>query len=252
MTTNGHDHGHDHDHDHAHGHDHSHGHDHDHAHDHGHDHGDDHGHDHAHGDPHAHHPEHFQPMSYHEKLTTAVLELLIEKKIVSAADVTREIAAIEGRTPETGSRIVAKAWTDPAFRQRLLADGTAAVAEFGIDMGDAVLDVVENTPTVHNVVVCTLCSCWPRAIFGLPPAWYKSRSYRSRVVREPRAVLREFGLEIPDDVTVRVHDSTANTRYLVLPQRPAGTDGLTEDQLVPLITRESMVGTGVANTPAAV
>lgn len=210
-----------------------------------------HGHDHAHADPHAHHPEHFLPMSYHEKLTTAVLELLIEKKIVAAADVTKEIAAIEGRTPETGARVVAKAWTDPVFKKSLLADGTAATAKLGINMGDAVLEVVENTTAVHNVVVCTLCSCWPRALFGLPPAWYKSRAYRSRVVREPRAVLSEFGLDVPADVLVRVHDSTANTRYLVLPQRPVGTEGWTEDQLVDLVTRESMVGTGVANTPAA-
>jgi len=195
---------------------------------------------------HPEHPDHHLPMTYHEKLTTAVLELLIEKKIISADAVRREIEAIEGRTPQIGAGVVAKAWTDPAFKARLLADGNAATAELGLDMGDSNLVVVENTPQVHNVVVCTLCSCYPRALLGLPPSWYKSRAYRARIVREPRAVLAEFGLRIPDDVTVRVLDSTAVTRYLVIPLRPNGTEGWNEEQLATLLSRDAMVGTAVA------
>jgi nitrile hydratase len=211
-----------------------------------------HDHDHSNGDPHAQHPEHHLPMSYHEKMTTAVLELLIEKKLISADAVRREIEAIEGRTPAIGARVVAKAWSDPAFKARLLADGNATTAELGLDMGDSHLVVVENTPAVHNVVVCTLCSCYPRGLLGLPPSWYKSRAYRSRVVLEPRAVLAEFGLELPADVTVRVLDSTANTRYFVIPQRPPGTEGWSEEKLATLPTRDAMVGTAVALTPARV
>jgi nitrile hydratase len=220
------------------------------THDHDHDH--DHGHDHGHVDPHAHHPEHHQPMSYHEKLTTAVLELLVEKKLLTYEAVSQEISAIEGRTPEIGARLIAKAWNDPAFKARLLADGNAGCAEVGLDMGDTHMVVVENTPQLHNVVVCTLCSCYPRGLLGLPPSWYKSMAYRSRIVREPRAVLEEFGLTLPADVTVRVLDSTANTRYIVIPLRPAGTDGWSEEQLAGLPTREAMIGTGVAKAPEKV
>jgi nitrile hydratase len=214
----------------------------------------DHDHDHEHGPngAHAHHPEHHLPMTYHEKLTTAVLELLIEKQLISADAVRREIEAIEGRTPAIGARVVAKAWNDLAFKARLLADGNAATAELGLDMGDANLVVVENTPQIHNVVVCTLCSCYPRGLLGLPPSWYKSRAYRSRVVREPREVLSEFGLRVPATVTVRVLDSTANTRYFVIPMRPAGTDGWSEERLATLVTRDAMVGTAVALEPAGV
>ena len=191
---------------------------------------------------HPHHPEHHLPMTYHEKLTTAVLELLVEKQLISPDAVRREIEAIEGRTPEIGSAVVAKAWSDAAFKARLLADGNAATAELGLDMGDSNLVVVENTAEVHNVVVCTLCSCYPRALLGLPPAWYKSKAYRSRVVREPRAVLAEFGLELPDEVTVRVLDSTAVTRYLVLPLRPPGTEGWSESRLAKGVSRDAMIG----------
>jgi nitrile hydratase len=141
-----------------------------------------------------------------------------------------------------GARIVARAWTDPAYKKRLLADGTAAIKEFGHDMGALHLVVVENTPQVHNVIVCTLCSCYPRAVLGLPPSWYKSREYRARAVREPRAVLKEFGTSIPDQVEMRVHDSTADMRYLVLPMRPEGTEALTEAELAALVTRDCMIG----------
>ena len=132
---------------------------------------------------------------------------------------------MDTRTPALGAKVVARAWTDPEFKKRLLADGTAAVAEMGIPMGDAELIVVENSKDVHNVIVCTLCSCYPRTVLGLPPDWYKSRNYRSRMVVEPRAVLKEFGTELPDQVTLRTHDSNADMRYLVLPERPAGTEG---------------------------
>jgi nitrile hydratase len=140
---------------------------------------------------------------------------------------------------------VAKAWTDPAFKARLLADGNAAAAELGINAGEAKLTVVENTEKVHNVIVCTLCSCYPRAVIGLPPDWYRSKSYRSRVVIEPRKVLAEFGTVVPDDVAVRVHDSLADLRYLVLPRRPAGTEGWSAERLAAIVTRDCLVGVTV-------
>ncbi len=147
--------------------------------------------------------------------------------------------------PMNGARVVARAWTDPAYRERLLADGYAAIAELGFagTQGERLV-VVENTPSVHNVVVCTLCSCYPWPVLGLPPSWYKDPAYRSRVVREPRAVLREFGLDIPDAVEVRVWDSTAEIRYIVLPERPEGTEGEGEEELAGRVTRDSMIGVG--------
>ena len=147
---------------------------------------------------------------------------------------------------------MARAWTDSDFKKRLLEDGNAALKEFGIDAGGAMMTVVENTDDVQNVVVCTLCSCYPRALLGLPPDWYRSKSYRSRVVVEPRQVLSEFGTEIPDDMAVRVHDSLADLRYLVIPRRPEGTEGWTEDQLAAIVTRDTMVGVAnpVANSAA--
>jgi nitrile hydratase len=144
---------------------------------------------------------------------------------------------------------VAKAWTDPAFKERLLADGTAAIAELGISGPEGNVRVVENGPGVHNLVVCTLCSCYPWPLLGLPPTWYKSFAYRARAVAEPRAVLREFDVELDADIDVRVWDSSAEVRYLVLPERPAGTDGLGEDELAALVTRDSMVGTGHPTAP---
>ena len=145
-------------------------------------------------------------------------------------------------TPALGAKIVARAWVDPAYKMRLLANGTEAIKEFGLDMGALHLVVVENTDKVHNMIVCTLCSCYPRAVLGLPPSWYKSREYRSRAVYEPRKVLAEFGTHLSGDTEVRVHDSTADMRYLVLPQRPKGTEHMTEDELAALVTRDSMIG----------
>ena len=172
-------------------------------------------------------------------------ELLVEKGILTADELRRQVEHMDSRTPALGARVVARAWTDPAFKARLLADGNAALTEIGLERGAYRLAVVENTPAVHNVIVCTLCSCYPRWLLGLPPDWYKSREYRSRVVREPRAVLAEFGLALAQDVLVRVHDSTADLRYLVLPLRPAGTEGRSEAELAALVTRDTMVGVAV-------
>ena len=179
----------------------------------------------------------------------AVRRILIEKGILSADEVRRAVEDMDSRTPLQGARIVAKAWTDPEFRRLLLADGNAACEALGMEGGIYELVVVENTADVHNVIVCTLCSCYPRWLLGLPPDWYKSRNYRSRVINEPRDVLREFGTQIAGDVVVRVHDSTADMRYLVLPKRPPGTDGWSEDKLAALVTRDSMIGVAFATTP---
>lgn len=211
-----------------------------------HDHDHDHGHDHAHGHNHPHDPiEVPDGAGHYELMVHAIKELLIEKGVISPDDIRRTLEFMDSRTPALGAKVVARAWADPAFRQRLLADGTKAVAELGIPMGDAELIVVENTKDVHNVIVCTLCSCYPRTVLGLPPDWYKSRNYRSRVVAEPRAVLREFGTAIADEVALRVHDSNADMRYLVLPMRPVGTEGWTEERLADLVTRDCMVGVAV-------
>jgi nitrile hydratase len=213
-----------------------------------------HDHDHHHGHGHHHHHDlapltaHAQPEpdekvhAYHQLLGLALKELLIEKGVFTADEIRRAIEYRDSITPAMGAAIVARAWTDPAYKKRLLENGTAAIKELGHDMGALRLVVVENTPAVHNMIVCTLCSCYPRAILGLPPSWYKSREYRSRAVREPRAVLKEFGTQIPDSVQVRVHDSTADMRYLVLPMRPEGTEKLTESELAALVTRDCMVG----------
>ncbi len=218
---------------------------HDHTHHEGHAQGD-------HGHRHPNQPDHDDALTYYRKLEMAVRELLIEKAIICADEVRKAVEDIESRTPEGGARVVARAWSDPAFRKALLEDATAACTGMGFEMAlyDVTLNIVENTPEAHNMVVCTLCSCYPRMLLGLPPAWYKSRAYRSRAVREPRAVLREFGLELGADVSVRVHDSTADLRYLVLPMRPAGTEGLTESQLAALVTRDSMIGTAIVKAPA--
>ena len=182
---------------------------------------------------------------HYELMAEAIRELLVEKGVVRAEDVRRNLEFLDSRDPADGARIIARAWTDPDFRQRLLDNGTAAVEEMGFTMGDTELIVVENTPDVHNMIVCTLCSCYPRTILGLPPDWYKSKSYRSRAVIEPRTVLREFGTEIPDSVGVRVHDSNADMRYLVLPIRPEGTEDWSAEQLAELVTRDCMVGVAV-------
>jgi nitrile hydratase alpha subunit len=211
------------------------------------------GHDHTHDHDHLPHPkqpdEEDAPLAYYQVMEVAVRELLIGKGIISPADIRRMLERMDGRVPENGARVIVKAWTDPAYKARLLANGAAACRELGIDMGETHLVVLENKPELHNVVVCTLCSCYPRMVLGLPPDWYKSRAYRSRVVREPRAVLAEFGTDIPDNVAVRVHDSTADMRYLVLPERPNGTDGWSEDRLAALVNRDSMIGVSRANEP---
>ena len=205
-----------------------------------------HHHDHDHDHDHGHHHSPPQPddkvHSYYQILSIALKELLIEKGVINADEVRRFIEMRDSITPANGAKVVAKAWVDPAYRARLLADANAAVAELGFEMTTAKLVAVENTSDTHNVVVCTLCSCYPRDLLGLPPAWYKSRAYRARVVREPRAVLQEFGTELSDDVALRVHDSTADIRFLVVPQRPAGTEGMSEAELTKLVTRDSMIG----------
>jgi nitrile hydratase len=150
---------------------------------------------------------------------------------------------MQGASPENGGRIVARAWTDAAYKDRLLGNGASAIRELGFELEPYEFTVMENTDSVHNVIVCTLCSCYPRSLLGMSPAWYKSKDYRSRVVREPRSVLAEFGVELSDDIDVRVHDSTAELRYMILPQRPEGTDDWSEERLAALITRDSLIGT---------
>lgn len=206
--------------------------------------------EHADGrDAHAPGEENKEVHGYHRLLGLALRELLVEKGVFTADELRQAIEARDAITPALGARIVARAWTDPAYRERLLADGNAGAAELGIEIGPTNLVVVENTPAVHNVIVCTLCSCYPRDLLGLPPAWYKSREYRSRTVREPRAVLKEFGTELTDSLEVRVHDSTADMRYLVLPMRPEGTEGLSEEALAAIVTRDCMIGVAVPKGP---
>ena len=195
--------------------------------------------------------EHAVASTYYQFLEISVRELLIEKGVLSAEDIRNAVEEMDSRGPELGAQVVARAWVDPQFKQSLLQDAPAAVKALGIDIGPLQLLVVENTTEVHNLIVCTLCSCYPRTLLGLPPDWYKSREYRSRAVREPRAVLREFGTDIPDEVKVRVHDSTADLRYLVLPQRPAGTGHLSEDELAALVKRDSMIGITVVQAPVS-
>ncbi|HUN76492.1 MAG TPA: nitrile hydratase subunit alpha [Steroidobacteraceae bacterium] len=184
-------------------------------------------------------------LTYYQVLETAVRELLIEKGVLSAEAVQREVEKMDARSPAQGARVVARVWSSPAFKAKLLDRGNDALVDLGLERGPYKLVVVENSADVHNLVVCTLCSCYPRWLLGLPPDWYKSRSYRSRAVREPRAVLSEFGLELPGGVTVRVHDSTADMRYLVLPVRPANTEGWSEAQLASIVTRDCMIGVAV-------
>ena len=205
----------------------------------------DHDHDHAEIGPEGEHPGLQWDVSLSEqaKRLLAMHELLIEKGVVTNEEVETASNNLRRRTPADGAKVVAKAWVDPEFKQRLLDDARAAVYELGYSLThDAELSVGENTKDVHHVVVCTLCSCYPSSLLGPPPDWYKSFAYRQRTVIEPRSVMREFGLELSQDIQVRVVDSSADQRYLVLPERPAGTDGLTEDQLADLVTRDSMIG----------
>lgn len=190
---------------------------------------------------------------YFEIMEAALQELLIEKGYFGADEIRRQIEVLDSRTPALGAQVIARAWTDPAFKTRLLADGRAACEELGISFyDDTQLIVLENTDKVHNLIVCTLCSCYPRPVLGLPPDWYKLKPYRARAVVEPRAVLAEFGTLIPDDVEIRVSDSTAVVRYLVLPCRPEGTDDWSVDQLAALVTRDAMIGVVPVTMPDGV
>jgi nitrile hydratase alpha subunit len=180
---------------------------------------------------------------YFEKLEMAIAELLVEKGLLGAGEVRRQIEVLDTRTPALGGKVVARAWVDAGFKARLLANGRAACEELGISFYDETqLIVFENTDKVHNLIVCTLCSCYPRPVLGLPPDWYKLKPYRARAIYEPRAVLKEFGTDIAADVEVRVSDSTAQVRFLVLPQRPKGSESFTEEQLAATVTRDSMIG----------
>ncbi|MDO8301406.1 nitrile hydratase subunit alpha [Lacisediminimonas sp.] len=220
----------------------------------GHDHDD---HDHGHGHGHDHSaaaggkPDIGPENSRYELMAKAMRELLIEKGVLSAEEVRSMIEKLESPGEHLGARIVARAWTDPDYKARLLDNAKAACTELGIAATEAQIIVVENTPTLHNVIVCTLCSCYPRSILGQPPAWYVSLDYRSRTIRDPRTVLAEFGLSIAPAVAVRVHDSTADMRYLVLPMRPEGTDGYDEQQLIACVNRDSLIGTALARAPMA-
>jgi nitrile hydratase len=207
-------------------------------------------HDHDH-DGHHHHE---RPASEVELRARALEALLVEKGLISTDALAAVVELYENDVgPQNGARVVARAWVDDAYRERLRANGTAAIAELGYGgFEGGTMVVVENTPEIHNVIVCTLCSCYPWPVLGLPPSWYKSSAYRARVVAEPRAVLAEFGLTLDPGVEVRVWDSTAEVRYLVLPLRPPGTESLSEEKLAALVTRDSMVGTGVATASAEV
>ena len=207
----------------------------------------------AHAHPHTPVPDPGNStLGYYEIMETAVRELLVAKQVIGADEIRRMLEVMDSRTPALGAKVVARAWVDPEFQARLLANGRAAVGELGIDLFENTeLIVLQNTDKVHNLIVCTLCSCYPREVLGLPPDWYKLKPYRSRAVKEPRAVLAEFGTVIPDDVEVRVSDSTSMVRYLVLPQRPPNTENFSEEQLASLVTRDAMIGVVKATTPAA-
>jgi nitrile hydratase alpha subunit len=214
-------------------------------------------HEHGHGTGHGHHHGPFQkdhdtgPAGAYELLEEAIRSLLIEKGVLTAQEIAAQVDLMDSRTPALGAKVVARAWVDAGFKRRLLKDTRAALSELGIDIGTlAEFATVENTPKVHNVIVCTLCSCYPKMLLGVPPAWYKSLAYRSRTVVDPRGVLADFGVELPKDVEVAVHDSTADLRYIVLPMRPVGTRGWTEAELARLVTRDSMIGTAVVAAPS--
>lgn len=211
------------------------------------DHENDHDHDHSHA-----------PIMNGDEPTAAARvraleELLVEKGLISRDDVRQRIDWLVSRSPADGARLVARAWVDPEFKERLLADARAAALELGLDPGPSpVVVALENTPTVHHMVVCTLCSCYPKALLGPPPDWYKSLPYRSRAVSDPRGVLSEFGVELEDDVELRVVDSTADIRYVVIPRRPAGSAAMSEEELAALVTRDSMIGVAQPSAPAPV
>ncbi|MBA3433143.1 MAG: nitrile hydratase subunit alpha [Actinobacteria bacterium] len=207
-------------------------------------------HDHEHDHPHDPIGDGDEPAS--ATRVQALEELLVEKGVIRREDVREGIDWLVSRSPADGARLVARAWIDPKFKERLLADARAAALELGLDPGPSpVVVAFENTHTVHHMVVCTLCSCYPRALLGPPPDWYKSLPYRSRAVSDPRGVLAEFGVELGEDVELRVVDSTADIRYLVIPRRPDGTEGMSEEELATLVTRDSMIGVAVPAAGAA-
>lgn len=210
----------------------------------------DHDHDHDHNDEHTHPTQEDNDLTLTsgEAKFIALREMLIEKGIITGEEVRKRLEFNDSATPHQGARMVARAWVDPEYKTRMLADGKKAAIELGIDVVEAEIMVIENTVNIHNLVVCTLCSCYPRSLLGEPPAWYVSKAYRSRAVREPRAVMQEFGLTFPRNVEVRVHDSNADLRYLILPMRPAGTQQLIENELVNLVSRDCLVGMALPGT----
>ena len=191
----------------------------------------------------------YRPLDYFQLMEVSLRELLVEMGVVSDDAIACAMATMRERGPERGAAMAARAWLDPAYKARMLADGSQAAEELGFEVPGLRLIVVENTPRTHNVIVCTLCSCYPRMLLGLPPEWYKSKPYRSRVVREPRKVLAEFGLKVSPKVAIRVHDSNADMRYMVLPMRPDGTDGWGEERLAALVTRDSLIGVAIPLLP---
>lgn len=191
----------------------------------------------------------YEPYSYFQLMEVSLRELLVEKGVVTDDAIAGAMAAMRARGPERGAAMVARAWLDAAYKERMLANGSRAAEELGFEVPGLNLIVVENTPQTHNVIVCTLCSCYPRMLLGLPPEWYKSRPYRSRVVREPRKVLAEFGTKISPKVKIRVHDSNADMRYMVLPLRPAGTEGWSGERLAALVTRDCLIGVALPKRP---
>lgn len=211
-----------------------------------------HEHDHDHDHDRTFQPDiEDSPYSHYQVMAQALGEVLIDKGIITADELREQIEVQDSRNPAEGAKLIARAWTDPDFKARFMADVNAAAESVGVPAGDIPIRAVENTPDVHNVIVCTLCSCYPRGLLGVPPDWYKSRAYRSRTVREPRAVLSEFGTDLPDDLEVRVHDSTADLRYIVLPIRPEGTEALDEAALEALVSRDCMIGVSLPRNPKA-
>ena len=206
------------------------------------------------GNGHNHGHNHGDKADYYALRAEAIQALLIEKGVCTLDDVLTMADKIDSRSPEDGAKVLAHAWVDPEYKKRLLADAEAALLELGYDLPETAprLTVLENTDEVHNMAVCTLCSCYPRAIIGRPPAWYKGLAYRSRVVVDPRGVLQEFGTELDESIQVRVFDSSADFRYLILPKRPAGTEGMSEGNLAKLITQDSMIGVALALSPESV
>ena len=210
----------------------------------------DHDHGHEHDDAHEHPAQEDNDvvLTPGEAKFIALRAMLIEKGIITGEEVRKRLEFNDAATPHQGARMVARAWVDPEYKMRMLADGKKAAIELGIDVLEAEIMVIENTINIHNLVVCTLCSCYPRSLLGEPPAWYVSKAYRSRAVREPRAVMQEFGLTFSSDVEVRVHDSNADLRYLIFPMRPAGTEELSENELANLVSRDCLVGMALPGT----